>query len=299
MREVKGVLKNTTRILVLVACLTGVVLSISPVSAATTNEIETVLNWAESNFPELFPNHRTTQMVAPWAFRFYPSTGIYVGIRDDDVFVLGGPWGLDSPTRVGSVPAFLAQIQGSGGDGSVPACSDVVDIPAGMVITQNGNVVNITTNGQCINIPNPENANFCEPPAPPQPTGISVLSTTSNTSFETTGITIDLPGFPNPLDSFAQNISSCIINAPAEAVNSVVNSNICFDVTDQFSSIPSGFGVTVTPPVTIATISTSTSQQVSDCFATNATSISDVFTGETWVNVNGSFVPSTDLGSSF
>jgi len=293
MKEVSFGWKYSLRSLVSTVSLTVMLLSVNPVSAATATEIETVLNWAESNFQALFPNHRTTQMIDPWSFRFYPTTGIYVGIRDDDVFVLGGPWGLDSPTFVATVPNLLVQIQGSGGDGNVPACSnDVAELPPGLVITQNGNVVNITTNGQCIQVPDPENTNFCEAPVPTQATGISVLSTVNTTSFQTTGLTIDLPGIPNPLDSFAQNVSSCIINAPTETVNSVVNSDICFDVTEQFSSIPSGSGFTVNPPITIATVSSSTNQQVSDCFATNATTITDLVTGEVWINVNGNFVPS-------
>ncbi|PTN12319.1 hypothetical protein [Nitrosomonas aestuarii] len=273
--------------------------SFNPVSAATTNEIETVFNWAESSFPELFPNHQATQMIDPWAFRFYPSTGVYAGVKNNDVFVLGGPWGTESPTFVGTLPDVLAQIQGSGGNGTVPACRDTAGIPPDMVITQSGNVVNITTNGQCILIPDTGNTNFCEPPAPVEPTGISILSTFNITTFQTTGIIIDLPGIPNPFDSLAQNTSSCIINAPVDATNLVVNSDICFDMTNQLSTIPSGFGITINPPVTVSTVSSSTSQQVPDCFATDAGSIFDAFTGETWVNLNGNFVSSTGLGTSF
>ena len=278
-------------------CLLGFLCSVTPVYATTTNEIETVFNWAENNFPELFPNHQTTQMIDPWAFRFYPSTSIYVGVNNNQVYVLGGPWGMESPTLVGSLSNVLAQIQGTNGNGNVPACSSTADIPQGMVITQSGNVVNITTNGQCLTIPDPENSNFCETPAPSEPTGISVLSTVNITSFATTGITIDLMGFPNPLDSFAQNSSSCIINAPAESANLIVNSDICFDMTNQFSGIPSVPGITINPPVTVSTVSSSTNQQVSDCFATNASTIFDAFTDETWVNVNGNFVPTSDVTS--
>ncbi|SES88628.1 hypothetical protein SAMN05216326_10619 [Nitrosomonas marina] len=293
-------MKQYTRAWVSAACLLGLLFSVNPVAAATTNEIETVFNWAENNYPELFPEHRTTQMIDPWAFRFYPSTGIYTGIKNDEVYVLGGPWGADSPTFIATLPSLLSQIQGTGGNGSVPACDSTAELPQGMVITQNGNVVNITTNGQCIVLPNsPENTNFCEPLAPPQPTGISVLSTVNTTSFQTTGITIDLPGFPNPLDTFAQDTSSCIINAQEDADNLVVNSNICFDVTNQFSSLPSVPGISINPPITVSTVSSSTSQRVPDCFATAASFITDAYTGETWINVNGSFVPSTDLGSGF
>lgn len=283
-------MKKYIKSLIASLCLFGVLVG-NPVSAATTNEIETVFNWAENHFTELFPNHQATRTIEPWRFRFYPTTGIAIGVNNDDFFVLGGPWGLESPTFIDTMPNILALIEGTNGNGNVPACSNTVELPAGMVITQSGNVVNITTNGQCIEVSNPENANFCEPPTPTQPTGISVLSTTNITSFLTSGIIIDSPGIPNPLNSFAQSVSSCVINAQTDAVNLVVNSDICFDATNEFSNLSDFPGITVNPPITIAIASTSTSQQVSDCFATNATTIADTLTGETWVNVNGNFVP--------
>ncbi len=286
-----GFMKKCIKSLISTAGLLGLLLSFNPVTAATTIEIETVFNWAENSYPELFPNHQTTQLVDPWAFRFYPETGIYTGVKDNEVFVLGGPWGTDNPTFIDTLPNLFAQIQGTGGNGSVPACSDTSTIPQGMVITQSGNVVNITTNGQCIIIPESENTNFCEPPPALRATGISILNTNNVNSFQTTGITLDLPpGFPDPLSTFAQNSSICIINAEEELANLVVNSNICFDMTDQLSSFSDLPGVTINPPITVTTITSSTNQRVSDCFATNAAFITDIFTGESWMNMNGHFV---------
>lgn len=292
-------MKNYIKSLISSLCLFGMFVGINPVSAATTNEIETVFNWAENHFPELFPNHQATQTINPWSFRFYPSTGIYVGVKDDDLYVLGGPWGLESPTFVGKMPNVLAQIQSTNGNGNVPACSNTAELPANIVITQSGNVVNVKTNG-CIEISSPENANFCEPPVPSQPTGVSVLSTTNILSFLATGLTIDLPSVSNPLDVFNQDgVSSCVINAQTDAVNRVMNSDICFDVTNQFSSLSSIPGISVIPPIAVEIVSTSTSQQVPNCFATNATSIVDALTGEAWINLNGNFVSTNDLGTSF
>ncbi|WP_090332860.1 hypothetical protein [Nitrosomonas sp. Nm51] len=126
---------------------------------------------------------------------------------------------------------------------------------------------------------------------PPNPTGISVLSTVEVNSFQTTGITIDSPDFPNPLASFMQNLSSCIVDAPADLINLVVNTDICYDLTGQLSGFPSGFGITINPPVTVSTVSSSINRQVADCFATDAAVINNPVTGEVWVNVDGSFVP--------
>ncbi|MCW5618368.1 MAG: hypothetical protein KIS65_04035 [Nitrosomonas sp.] len=275
----------------------GLLLSFSPAISATTSQIETLFNWAENTFPELFPDHQITQMVDPWAFRHYPATGIYAGVKNDEVFVLGGPWGTDNPTFIDTLPNLLTQIEGTGGNGSVPACNDTSAIPQGMVVTQSGNVVNITTNGQCIKIPDPENTNFCEPPASLQATGISILSTNNVNSFQTTGITLSLPpGVPDPLSVFAQTSSSCIINAQEELTDLIVNSNICFDMTDQYSSLSGLPGITISPPVTITTVTSSVNQRVPDCFTTNAAFITDIYTGESWVNTNGNFVPIPNSG---
>ena len=62
-------------------------------------------------------------------------------------------------------------------------------------------------------------------------------------------------------------------------------------MTDQLSSFSNFPGVTVNPPITFAIASTTTGQVVADCFNTNADSIFDAFTGETWVKdiINGGF----------
>ncbi len=264
-------------------------------SSATTAEIETIFNWAENSYSDLFPNHQTTQTIDPWAFRFYPSTGIYVGAQNNEIFVLGGPWGTDSPTFIDTIPNLTAQVLSSGGNGNVPGC-DTSDIPAGMVVTQNGNVVNITTNGECIVVPNLENNNFCGVPAQPAATGVSVLSSTTVNTFKMTGIEISAPGIPNPSESAAASIANskfCEINAPAELTNQIVNSDICFDMTDQFGALSdSGIpGITITPPITTKFVATATNQVVSDCFTSDATVISDSVTGETWVrDAGGNFV---------
>lgn len=253
-------------------------------SADTTPEIEAIFNWAETGFPEYFSAPQTTQMIGEWIFRHYPTSPsgeTYAGVKNNEVFVLGGPWGADNPTFIDSVANLTSQIAASGGDGSVSACDGSSDIPAALVVTQSGNVVNITTNGQCIVIPLDEN-NFCETPAQPEPTGISVLTTVNLTSSKTTGIEFTM-GIENPIGSVADGLSnaSCTINAFSEDL--IINSDVCFDMTDQLSSFSDFSGVTINPPVTFAIASTTTGQVVADCFARSAASITDAFTGETWV----------------
>lgn len=45
-------------------------------SANTTSDTDTLLNWAENNYPQYFPTHQTTQSIDPWLFRFYPKTSV-------------------------------------------------------------------------------------------------------------------------------------------------------------------------------------------------------------------------------
>lgn len=78
--------------------------SVNLASSASNNEIETLFNLAESQFPALFPNHQATQVMSPWAFRYYPLTGIYAGIKSNEVFVLDGPWRTDRPTFIDTLP---------------------------------------------------------------------------------------------------------------------------------------------------------------------------------------------------
>lgn len=264
--------------------------STTGVKADTASDTEALLNWAESTFPELFPNPQGTQTADPWIFRHYPSTGIYAGVNTSDlgVYVLGGVWA--EPTYIDSLANLISTIQDSGENQSIAAC-DTTSIPDGLSYSQSGNVVTVTTNGQCITIP--DNNNLCEiPEAQVSQTGISVLSTTSVTSSSYTGITINVPSDLVDLESLLSgNSSICTINAPSDYNNITINTDICIDVTNQLDALSSlGSFVTVNPPVTFSSNSTLTNQVVTDCFATEATIIVDAVTDQTWVNQNGTFV---------
>lgn len=259
-------------------------------NADTASDTETLLNWAENTYPELFPNPQGTQTADPWIFRFYPTTGIYAGVNTGDlgVYVLGGPW--TEPTYIDSLANIVSTIEGAGGSSSIAAC-DTTSIPQGLSYSQSGNVVTVTTNGQCITIP--ENSNICEvPEEKASVTGISVISSTSVTSSSYTGITINVPSDLINLDTLLSgNSSVCTINAPADFSNITVNSDICVDVTNQLGALGDlGSFVSINPPVTFSSSSTLTNQVVADCFATEAAIIVDAVTDQTWINQNGTFV---------
>jgi hypothetical protein len=275
--------------LILSVCVFILLGNMNFAAADTDSDTEIILNWAENNYSGYFPSHQITQKIDPWLYRFYPDTRIYAGVNrgDNNVYVLGGPWG-NTPTIVDTLPNLVAVAVS--GNSSIPACNTAT-APAGLVYTQSGNVVNVTTNGQCIQLPS---NNVCQVPQQAAATGISVLTNNELLSSEFKGIKIDIPGIPNPFESFANNFSKskhCTINMPAEGANLIIHSDVCYDMTTQFGNqFESSPGITVTPPITLATKSTTTSQSVPDCFATDAESIYDAFTKESWIKKDGTFV---------
>ncbi|MDT8363661.1 MAG: hypothetical protein RQ714_03295 [Nitrosomonas sp.] len=111
-----------------VTCLLALMLvgQVSLATADVTSDTETVLNWAESAFPEFFPNHQTTQGFENWLFRFYPETGIYAGINRQDIagYVMGGTFGK-APLRIGTLAELVQDVADSGGNGSIVRCQKV------------------------------------------------------------------------------------------------------------------------------------------------------------------------------
>ncbi|HNP27389.1 MAG TPA: hypothetical protein PKM20_11655 [Nitrosomonas sp.] len=296
-------MKQHLKILIQSICALALIAHIHLVFADTASDAETVFNWAENSFPELLPGHKGTQNINPWLFRFYPETGVYVGvnINDNNVYVLGGPWG-NNVTVVETLPNLVNLIQNAGGNSGISACN-TANIPSGLNYSQSGNVVTVTTNGQCIlapDITNPANSNICAIPQQPTATGISVLSSNTITASSLSGITTTIPGLPNPFQAIVDSTASvkhCTINAPVDTANLIVNSDICLDITEALSGPLSSFqieGIQVTPPIHYASTGTYTSQAVPDCFATDATTVTDAFTGEAWVNQNGNFVKVTN-----
>lgn len=286
-------MKKTIKQFILSACTVILMSNANFLPADITTDTEKLLNWAENTYPDFFPNHQVTQSIEPWLYRYYPDTGIYAGVNksDNSVYVLGGPYGT-VPTRIAGLPELISGIVDTGGNSSIPACN-TANAPAGMSFSQSGNVVNVTTGGACI--PLPANNNFCSTRRQSTATGISVITSTAVVSAPINGITIDIPGIPNPFQSAAEgfaNSKHCTIHVPADDVNLIINTNVCFDITLALSGITDVPGVTITPPVTLALNSTTTNQVVPNCFATDANSIYNAVTNESWKNVGGRFVNS-------
>lgn len=289
-------MKQRIKLLILSACTLILLSNIHVAFSDTASDTETLLNWAEKTFPDFFPSNQATQNIEPFLFRHYPETDIYVGVNQNDngVYGLGGIWG-NNPTFIDNLPNLLGQIENSGGNGNIAAC-DTTNSPAGIDYSQSGNVISVTSNGQCISVPDLNTTSICQVPQQTTASGISLLSNNTVTSSRMEGLTTTIPGLPNPFQAIVDataSIQHCTINATNEAANLVVNSDLCFDITTALTALLADFtvdGISVTPPVNYFFTGTYMSQTVADCFATDATTISDAFTGEAWVKQNGSFV---------
>jgi len=264
--------------------------TISLASAETAEDAEILFNWAEKTYPNFFPSHQATQNVDPWIYRYYPESQAYAGVHKDtlDVHVLGGAFG-PGIVRIDTLANLITEINNSGGNGDIAACN-TSNAPIGITYSQSGNVVTVTSNGLCV--PLPSNTNICQVPPQTTASGISVLNSNRVTSSRIEGITIG-NGLPNVFQSLVDstaNVKHCTINAPADTVNLVVNSDLCFDITPLIASIPPVSGIEINPPVNYFNAGTNTSTVVPDCFVTDASTISDAFTNEFWIKQSGGFV---------
>ncbi|WP_339859463.1 hypothetical protein [Pseudohongiella acticola] len=79
------------------------------------SQVSTLIAKAEELYADLFPN--TTANTAfytegGYVYRFYASTGIYIGIKDNTVYVQGGAFGNGDPVTIGTIANTLAELTG-------------------------------------------------------------------------------------------------------------------------------------------------------------------------------------------
>lgn len=73
-------------------------LAVAPAAAGAVDPIEAaeqLLDFAEASFPALFPGPQASADLAGYRYRYYPATGIYLGVRDGQVYGLGGAFGSE------------------------------------------------------------------------------------------------------------------------------------------------------------------------------------------------------------
>lgn len=78
-------------------------------AASTTLRPDNLFDWAEKTYPQHFPGHANSQIAAPYLYRHYPTTGNYVGVDGQNVYVLG-PVSGGTLSRVGSLTDFTCYV---------------------------------------------------------------------------------------------------------------------------------------------------------------------------------------------
>lgn len=85
-----------------------------PLRAATTAvapaaAADQLMNFAERAYPLYFPGHQASLDLPPYRYRFYPATGVYLGVADGVVYVMGGTFGA-APRAVGPLTAYITPV---------------------------------------------------------------------------------------------------------------------------------------------------------------------------------------------
>lgn len=84
--------------------------SLLPVEAAATAlnpaVISQLLDFGETHYPAWFPSHQPDRQADIWTYRYYPETGIFLGVAFGQVYVVGGAFG-ETLVHVGAVLDFI------------------------------------------------------------------------------------------------------------------------------------------------------------------------------------------------
>jgi hypothetical protein len=106
---------------------------LSTAAVSPTDAANQLMDAAEAGYPQFFPSHQPTQSFAPFLFRYYPETGIYLGVvvtansfyTLNGVYAAGTPFGgLDNPTYIGLVTSFITPVD-PGTGGTANGCFDL------------------------------------------------------------------------------------------------------------------------------------------------------------------------------
>lgn len=263
------------------------------------SDCEQILDDAQQVYPEFFPSNPETQLTEQWCFRHYAGTYLGVFLKSDSaynfagVYTLGGPFG-NSPLYIDQTDHIINMLNQQLGKQAAVCNSN--NIPKGFKYTREGDITRVTTQeGQCIELPDTQT--ICEPlPATTEtgqviPTQIHALSQNSISDLTLTGVDIALPGLPSIPDALKQelvNDQHCTIHAPSNFLQHQVHIDVCMDLTNQLGQFATYPGIT--PPVTMSFQGETRANKVDNCFKTDASTVTNLVTGQLWVNQNGIFV---------
>jgi alpha-tubulin suppressor-like RCC1 family protein len=102
-----------------------------------------LLAWAETHYGGFFRGTPQDGTFGPYAYRYYPATGNYIGFDGDDVYVLG-PVSDDELLFVGTMSGFVCQVYPDCGSTTDPGSS--VSVWNANTSTATSQIVSINTN---------------------------------------------------------------------------------------------------------------------------------------------------------
>lgn len=112
-------------------------LSLTTQGVSPEDAARQLLDFGEASFPAYFPGHKPTQSLPPFLYRFYPETGVYLGVlmpagqgvEQLAVYVMGGEFG-SQPQFVGPLAQFMrpATRTATWLAGSAPLAGSLVDV---------------------------------------------------------------------------------------------------------------------------------------------------------------------------
>lgn len=112
-------------------------------------DIDSVFVMAEQAFPDLFPadtSDASLRVLDGFIYRHYPASGAYIGINENGVHLMGGPFG-NQPEQVGSIASTRAQLHAELGLQPPGEDPDIGVVDGEFTLTVSG-TASMTVNGQ-------------------------------------------------------------------------------------------------------------------------------------------------------
>lgn len=180
-------------------------------SAAATVEPEEaarqLFEFAEVYYPEFFPGQATTASALGYLYRYYEGTGIYLGVREGQVYVMGGLFGSE-PSAVGALTSFItprARTQSqlcASGSGVASYTTPAPVVGKNLALTVAGCAQAITTAqwrqtaGPSLPLPADKTQTLSLDPAEPGSYGFEVVSTDSTGAPRTENLVLQVAPKP-------------------------------------------------------------------------------------------------------
>jgi hypothetical protein len=84
----------------------------TPTTPTISSDVQTIFDLAAVVYPAWFKNGSELGLFQGYVYKYFATSGIYVGVKDNTIYVLGGPFG-NSITNVGTVASVLSALKAS------------------------------------------------------------------------------------------------------------------------------------------------------------------------------------------